>query len=66
MLDAILNLLDAIIDDAAELITVITGEDADVAITDSITGWLGDHHAAVGVEVHVGGQPLYPYLFGVE
>lgn len=66
LLDAVLNLLDEIIGDDAELITVITGEDADVAITDSITGWLGDHHAAVGVEVHAGGQPLYPYLFGVE
>jgi len=37
-----------------------------VATTDSVTGWLSDHHAAVEVEVHAGGQPLYPYLFGVE
>ncbi len=66
LLDAVLGLLDVIIGDDAELITVITGEGADVAVTDSITGWLGDHHAAVGVEVHAGGQPLYPYLFGVE
>lgn len=66
LLDAVLNLLDAIVGDDAELITVITGEDADPGVTDSITGWLGDHHAAVGVEVHSGGQPLYPYLFGVE
>ncbi len=66
LLDAILNLLDTIVDADAELITVITGESADAAVTDAITGWLGDHHAAVGVEVHDGGQPLYPYLFGVE
>jgi DAK2 domain fusion protein YloV len=66
MLDAVLNLLDVIVGDDAELITVITGDGADEGVTDSITGWLGDHHAAVGVEVHVGGQPLYPYLFGVE
>ena len=45
---------------------MIIGEDGDQATTDSITGWLGDHHAAVEVEVHNGGQPLYPYLFGVE
>lgn len=66
LLDAVLNLLDNIVGDDAELITVITGEDADAGVTESITGWLGDHHAAVGVEVHSGGQPLYPYLFGVE
>ena len=28
--------------------------------------WLADEHADVQVEVHPGGQPLYPYLFGVE
>lgn len=66
LLTAILDLLDSIVGDDAELITVIGGEDADTATTDSITGWLHDHHAAVGVEVHHGGQPLYPYLFGVE
>ncbi len=66
LLDAVVQLLDEIIDDEAELITVIIGEDADVATTDSVTGWLSDHHAAVEVEVHAGGQPLYPYLFGVE
>lgn len=65
-LEAVLNLLDRIVGDDAELMTIITGADADDATTASITGWLRDHHAAVSVEVHVGGQPLYPYLFGVE
>ncbi len=65
-LEAILTLLDEILDDDAELITVITGVDADRATTDSIAGWLADNHGAVGVEIHAGGQPLYPYLFGVE
>jgi uncharacterized protein len=66
MLDAIFDLLGEIVDTEAELITVITGEGADAATTDAISGWLSDHHGAVGVEVHVGGQPLYPYLFGIE
>jgi len=65
-LECVLGLLGEIIGDDAEIITVITGEDAPAATTESITGWLGDHHAAVAVEVHTGGQPLYPYLFGVE
>ncbi len=66
LLNAVVNLLDSIVGDQAELITIITGEGEDASVTESITGWLSDHHAAVGVEVHAGGQPLYPYLFGVE
>ena len=64
--DATIGLLEHIVGDTAELITVITGEDADSDTTAAIEGWLGDHHGAVSVEVHAGGQPLYPYLFGVE
>jgi DAK2 domain fusion protein YloV len=66
MIDSILALLDCIIGDDAEIITIITGDGSDGATTDAITGWLSDRHAAVAVEVHVGGQPLYPYIFGVE
>lgn len=65
-LEAAINLLDEIVDDDAEIMTVIVGSDADAAITDQLTGWLSDHHGAIDVEVHHGGQPLYPYLFGVE
>ena len=66
MLEAVLTMLDELMDDDAELITVITGDGADAQTTAAIEGWLQDQHAAVGVEVHAGGQPLYPYLFGVE
>ena len=33
------------------------------ADTRRITEWLDEHHPGVGIEVHQGGQPLYPYLF---
>ena len=59
-------LLDSIVGESAELVTVVTGADADDTITDQIVGWLGDHRGDVHVDVHHGGQPLYPYLFGVE
>jgi dihydroxyacetone kinase-like predicted kinase len=49
-----------------ELVTVIEGEDATPAETRRITEWLHDECPEVAVEVHHGGQPLYPYLFGVE
>ena len=66
VVDAAIALLDAIVGDDAELITVITGLDADRDTTASIEGWLADHHGNVAREVQYGGQPLYPYLFGVE
>ena len=37
-----------------------------MALLDEIVGWLGDHRGDIHVDVHHGGQPLYPYLFGVE
>jgi hypothetical protein len=49
-----------------ELVTVIEGEESSRPETRRITEWLHDEHPDVAVEVHHGGQPLYPYLFGVE
>ena len=63
---AAIALLDRLVTPYREIITVITGDDATVADTDRLLSWLGEHHAGLQVEVHRGGQPLYPYLFGVE
>jgi len=60
------QLLDHLIDDSRELLTIVTGVDATAAHTDQISAWVSENRPDVAVEVHVGGQPLYPYLFGVE
>jgi dihydroxyacetone kinase-like predicted kinase len=49
-----------------EIVTIIAGEGAGAADTRRITEWIAEHHPGVGVEVHQGGQPLYPYLFSIE
>jgi DAK2 domain fusion protein YloV len=59
-------LLDHLLTPDRELLTIITGADAEPATTSALEAWLADQHADVQVEVHEGGQPLYPYLFGVE
>ncbi|MHB8220112.1 MAG: DAK2 domain-containing protein [Acidimicrobiales bacterium] len=59
-------LLDRILTDDHELVTLIEGEGATPADTRRITAWLHDEHPDVATEVHRGGQPLYPYLFGIE
>ena len=49
-----------------ELVTIIEGDGSRAADTRRITEWLHDEHPDVEIEVHHGGQPLYPYLFGIE
>jgi uncharacterized protein len=59
-------LLDHLIAPGREIVTVITGKDASAGHTDVLLAWIAEHRGNVQVEVHRGGQPLYPYLFGVE
>ncbi|NBV73559.1 MAG: DAK2 domain-containing protein [Actinobacteria bacterium] len=63
---AALTLVDGLLADGAELLTVITGADATPAVTAEIEGHVAAVHPEVQIEVHRGGQPLYPYLFGAE
>jgi uncharacterized protein len=59
-------LLSRLLDPTHELVTLIEGEGARVADTRRIEEWLSEEHPDVAVEVHQGGQPLYPYLLGIE
>ena len=59
-------LLKHIVSADRELLTIITGADAKAATTEKIVEWVGSHFPSLVCEVHRGGQPLYPYLFGVE
>ena len=63
---ATLALLERLVVPGREIVTVVEGADATAGNTDVIRAWLEEHHPDVQVEVHRGGQPLYPYLFGVE
>jgi dihydroxyacetone kinase-like predicted kinase len=60
------GLLAALVQDEHELVTIIEGEGASDAVTRHVVVWLERHRPDVGTEVHHGGQPLYPYLFGIE
>ena len=52
--------------DDRELVTVIRGADADDGSLAEIEAWMRTNRPGVEVEVHDGGQPLYPFLLGVE
>jgi len=66
VVDAATTLLSHILDDEHELLTVIAGDEADETATAAIEAWVEANHPEVEVEVHDGGQPLYPYYFGLE
>ena len=62
--DAVIALVDVLVDDESELVTVITGSDfADTAQNEE---HVERAHPHVEIEIHEGDQPLYPYLVGVE
>ncbi len=64
--EAVVALLDNLVDDDSELVTVLCGADARQADASRIEQHLALAHPHVEVEFHQGDQPLYPYLVGVE
>ena len=59
-------LISRLLDESHELVTLIEGEGARAADTRRIEEWLSEEYPDVVLEVHQGGQPLYPYLLGME
>ncbi|MGH9225044.1 MAG: DAK2 domain-containing protein [Acidimicrobiales bacterium] len=59
-------LLDRLVHDDHELVTVVEGTAATSDATAHITAWLAEHRPAADAEVHRGDQPLSAYLFSAE
>ncbi len=66
IVEAACGLLGKLMRDEHELVTLIEGDGAGAGETRRITEWLAEHRPDVAVEVHHGGQPLYPYLLSIE
>jgi dihydroxyacetone kinase-like predicted kinase len=64
--DAVCKLLDVLVDDDSEIVTVLIGCDAAAKDTERIREHIEYTFPNLEVEFHDGGQPLYPYLVGVE
>lgn len=60
------RLLASLVAPEHELVTIIEGEGSTPANTRRITDYLSEEYPDLAVEVHHGGQPLYPYYFGLE
>jgi len=66
LVDVCSALIEKLIEPQHELVTLIEGDGARVADTRRLSEWLDEKHPDVAVEVHHGGQPLYPYLVSIE
>jgi hypothetical protein len=66
LVEAAINLLNEIVGDQSEILSIIVGEDATDADTEAISEWLRQNKASVETEIHDGGQSHYPFFFGVE
>jgi DAK2 domain fusion protein YloV len=64
--EATFQLVDALVGEDSEIVTVLVGADARTAETQRVREHIAFAHPHVELEVHDGGQPLYPYLIGVE
>jgi uncharacterized protein len=64
--DAVYKLLEVLVDDDSEIVTVLVGCDAATKDTERIREHIEYNFPNLEVEFHDGGQPLYPYLVGVE
>ncbi len=64
--EACTSLLDFLVDENSEIVTVVIGADGRASDAERIREHLKLAHPQVDFEFHEGGQPLYPYLVGVE
>ncbi|MCZ8511436.1 DAK2 domain-containing protein [Paenibacillus filicis] len=60
------KLIDSLLANGAEILTLYTGADADKEQTRSLIEYVEDQYAGVELEVHEGGQPLYFYIMSAE
>ncbi|PSL51149.1 hypothetical protein B0H94_10159 [Salsuginibacillus halophilus] len=63
---AVLEFLPQLISEDVEIVTVLAGADADSAVTEAIKTYIEENYRDVELEVHEGGQPIYPYIFAAE
>ncbi|UPK42147.1 DAK2 domain-containing protein [Paenibacillus pabuli] len=66
MLHACEGLLQQMMESGDEVVTILEGDEANPEITAALVAWLEEQYPDAEVEVHLGGQPVYYYLFSVE
>ena len=61
-----LELLNAMLDEESELISIYFGQDVEKAAAEQFLAKAEEAHPDVDIELHFGGQPIYYYVISVE
>ena len=60
------QLLEALIDEDSEIVTILQGEDATDEEVAELVEFVEEKFEDAEVEVHAGNQPVYSFIFSVE
>ncbi|MNY58595.1 hypothetical protein D3C86_1949460 [compost metagenome] len=66
LMSACKKLLQEMIEEGSEIITILTGAEAKDEETDELHAFIREMYPELEIETHPGGQPLYAYIFSVE
>lgn len=60
------ELIQALIDQDSELLSIYYGEDVAEEASEELKQWIETNYPELDIEMHYGGQPLYYYILSVE
>ena len=66
MNDVTAELIDNLVDDDSELITIYYGEDVSNEDADAFKETIAKKYSGLDIELQYGGQPIYYYIISVE
>lgn len=66
MLTTLNETFSKMLDVDSEIVTIYIGEDGSEDLANELAQDITEKFEDVEVEIHNGGQPVYPYLFSVE
>lgn len=66
LIDAVIDLIRDMVEGHEEVITFYTGKDADKDTVEKLKQRVSKHFPDIDIEIHNGGQPLYPFIFSIE
>lgn len=66
ILEASVTTLEKMMTEDTEIITIIIGEEGSQKVADKLEAALLEMDEDLEIEIHVGDQPVYPYLFSAE
>ena len=65
-IEALYNLIETMVDEETQILTIIIGEDISTKEEEKIIAHLTDKYHDFDIDIKRGDQPIYSFLIGVE